>query len=403
MVLIKGNKLRILHTSDWHLGQSFMGKNREEEHQAFLAWLLETIESEDIDVLIVAGDIFDTGTPPNYALELYYNFLTKLMASKCKNIVITAGNHDSVSTLKAPQQLLKALNVHVITSGDENEDELVSIYHEEELQAVICAVPFLHDRVVRKAQSGQTMQDKEFSLNEGIKEHYNDVFEQANKLIGNNDVPIIATGHLTTVGSRSSESERDIYIGGTIDIGGDFLGQNFDYVALGHLHINQTVGSDHVRYSGSPIPLSFSEAKTQKKVNIVIFNKKDIEVQEIDIPLYRPLLLLKGDVTSVSSDLEAIKDKSTWIEVHLNDSNPFDSNQAIRDLAKELELTLLAVKIDKSEQSLHAEDFDVLSLDELTPLEVFNRRLELDAFEDEELKDELVKNFNVIVNEVEIS
>ncbi|PHR54452.1 MAG: exonuclease sbcCD subunit D [Arcobacter sp.] len=395
--------MKLLHTSDWHLGQSFMGKTREEEHQAFLAWLLKTIETQDIDVLIVAGDIFDTGTPPNYALELYYNFLTKLTASRCENIIITAGNHDSVSTLKAPQQLLKALNIHVITSGDENEDELVSIYDKDKLQAVICAVPFLHDRVVRKAQSGQTMQDKEFSLNEGIKEHYNDVFEQASKFIGNKKVPIIATGHLTTVGSRSSESERDIYIGGTIDIGGDFLGQNFDYVALGHLHINQTVGSDHVRYSGSPIPLSFSEAKTQKKVNIVVFNEKDLEVQEIDIPLYRPLLLIKGDVTSVSSELEAIKDKSTWIEVHLNDSNPFDSNQAIRDLAKELELTLLAVKIDKSEQSLHADDFDVLSLDELTPLEVFNRRLELDAFEDEELKDELVKNFNVIVNEVEIS
>ena len=76
--------MRILHTSDWHLGQSFMGKSREEEHQAFLSWLLEVIETENIDVLIVAGDIFDTGTPPNYALELYYNFLTKLASSSCK-------------------------------------------------------------------------------------------------------------------------------------------------------------------------------------------------------------------------------------------------------------------------------------------------------------------------------
>lgn len=393
--------MRILHTSDWHLGQNFMGKSREEEHHAFLAWLQETIEKESVDVLIVAGDIFDTGTPANYALELYYDFLKELTASSCSNIIITAGNHDSIATLKAPKQLLKALNVHVITSGDEDEDELVAIYDKEALQGIICAVPFLHDRVVRKAQSGQTMQDKETSLNEGIKEHYNEVFEQAKRLRGDLNVPIVATGHLTTVGSRSSESERDIYIGGTIDIGGDFLGKEFDYVALGHLHINQTVGSEHVRYSGSPIPLSFSESKTQKKVNIVTFTDNVLDVQELDIPLHRPLVLLKGDVAAVSSELKAITDKSTWIEVHLNDSNPFASNQAIRDLAEELGLTLLAVKIEKSEQALRAEDFEVISLDELSPVDVFERRLELDAFDDEELKDELVKNFKIIVDEVE--
>ncbi len=399
--MYKKAQMRILHTSDWHLGQNFMGKSREEEHLAFLAWLRIAIESESVDVLIVAGDIFDTGTPPNYALELYYNFLKDLSKSSCTNIIITAGNHDSIATLKAPKQLLKALNIHVITSGDENEDELVPIYEKEELQGVICAVPFLHDRVVRKAQSGQTMQDKEFSLNEGIKEHYNDVFKQANKLIGERKVPIVATGHLTTVGARSSESERDIYIGGTIDIGGDFLGKNFDYVALGHLHINQTVGSDHVRYSGSPIPLSFSESKTQKKVNIVTFTDNVLEVREIDIPLHRPLLLLRGDVTSVSTELEAIKDKSTWIEVHLNDSNPFAANQAVRELAETLGLTLLAVKIDKTEQALYSDELDVLSLDELKPLDVFERRLELDTLDDEPLKAKLIKNFKIIVSEVE--
>lgn len=393
--------MRILHTSDWHLGQNFMGKSREEEHQAFLSWLSQKIEAESIDSLIVAGDIFDTGTPPNYALELYYNFLKELSLSSCKNIIITAGNHDSIATLKAPKQLLKALNVHVITSGDENEDELVPIYDKDELQGIVCAVPFLRDHVVRKAFSGQTMQDKELSLNEGIKQHYNDVYEKAKILRGDSKAPIIATGHLTTVGSRSSESERDIYIGGTIDIGGDFLGKDFDYVALGHLHINQTVGSEHVRYSGSPIPLSFSESTTQKKVNIVTFTGDVLDVQEIDIPLHRPLLLLKGDVTSVSSALEAVKDKSTWIEVHLDDSNPFASNQTIRELAETLDLTLLAVKIDRTEQALHSSEMDVQSLDELKPIDVFERRLELDGLDDEELKLELIKNFNIIVSEVE--
>jgi len=180
------------------------------------------------------------------------------------------------------------------------------------------------------------MNDKESSLTQGIKEHYTNVYKEALMLTKKKDVPIIATGHFTTVGSKTSESEREIYIGGTLDIDSDFLGKNFDYVALGHLHINQKVGSEHIRYSGSPIPLSFSEATTQKKVNIVEFENKTMRVRALDIPLCRALLVLRGDVTSILKEFESIDDKSTWIEVHLNDENPFHANQVIRDKAEEL-------------------------------------------------------------------
>ncbi len=392
--------MKILHTSDWHLGQSFMGKSREVEHRAFLTWLLETIEEEHITVLIVAGDIFDTGTPPNYALELYYNFLTKLAAS-CENVIITAGNHDSIATLKAPKQLLKALNVHVISSGDEQEDEVIGIYEDKVLEGVVCAVPFLRDYVVRQSFSGETMNDKEYSLSQGIKAHYNSVYEEAKQLSVDKDVSIIATGHLTTVGSKTSDSERDIYIGGTLDIDSDFLGANFDYVALGHLHINQKVGADHVRYSGSPIPLSFSESTSQKKVNVIDFDHKLMNVTELNVPLFRPLMVIRGDLESIVTALEKVEDRETWIEVHLNDENPFYANQVVREKAQELGLILLAVKIDKTEQALHSEDFDVISLDELKPLEVFERRIQQDILEDEALVKELIMNFNAIVSEVQ--
>ena len=395
--------MKILHTSDWHLGQSFMGKNRKDEHQAFLAWLLDTIENETINVLIVAGDIFDTGTPPNYALELYYNFLTKLSTSSCENIIITAGNHDSISTLKAPKQLLEALNIHVIVSGDENENEVIKVLNKGKLEGIVCAVPYLHDYVVRQSVSSQTMNDKEYSLTEGIKEHYKSVYSEALKLSSEKNIPLIATGHLTTVGSKTSESEREIYIGGTLDIDSGFLGKYFDYVALGHLHINQKVGCEHVRYCGSPIPLSFSEASSQKKVNIVEFENKSIKVTELDIPLYRPLVVLRGDVSSILKELENIEDKSTWIEVHLNDENPFHANEVIRNKAQELELILLAVKIDKRETVLRSEDFDVMSLEELNPIDVFERRIEKEALEDEEFVKELIVNFKKVVNEVQNS
>jgi exonuclease SbcD len=394
--------VKILHTSDWHLGQSFMGKSRLEEHQAFLIWLSETIEKEDIDTLIVAGDIFDTATPPNYALELYYNFLTKLSPT-CKNIIITAGNHDSVATLKAPKQLLKALNIHVVASGDENEDEVISIYKGEALEGIICAVPFLRDYVVRQSLSGETMHDKEISLSHGIREHYDSVYNEALELSQNKEVPIIATGHLTTVGSKTSESEREIYIGGTLDIDSDFFAKHFDYVALGHLHINQKVGKNHIRYSGSPIPLSFSESSSQKKVNLVEFENKTIKVTELDIPLHRPLLVLRGNLNAILKELESVKDKSTWIEVHLNDENPFHANQVIRDKAEELELVLLAVKIDQTQKRLGCEDFSVISLDELNPVDVFERCMDKDGLEDEAFVKELVFNFKQILSEVQNS
>ncbi len=392
--------MKILHTSDWHLGQSFMGKTREQEHQEFLTWLLETIKSSTIDTLIIAGDIFDTGTPPNYALELYYNFLIKLATSTCKNIIITAGNHDSIATLKAPKQLLAALNIHVITSGDEDENEVIGIYNEDTLEGIICAVPFLRDYVVRQSLSGEKLKDKEDALSQGIKEHYNAVYKQALELSQNKKIPIIATGHLTTVGAKTSESERDIYIGGTLDIDSNFFGKDFDYVALGHLHTNQKVGVEHIRYSGSPIPLSFSESNNTKKVNIVTFDNNKALVHELEIPLYRPLLVLRGDVDTIIQAFENVTNKMSWIEVHLKDDNPFHSNQVTRQKAEELDLTVLAVKIDKVDQALSSQDFDVISLDELTPLEVFERRLEQDEIEDNTFQEALITHFKMVGDEV---
>ncbi len=203
--------MKILHTSDWHLGQNFMGKSRQHEHKAFLSWLVKTVKKEKISVLIVAGDIFDTATPSNYALELYYNFLKQLLNSSCKYIIITAGNHDSIATLKAPKLLLEFLNVYVIASGDEDENEIIEIYEKEELQGIVCAVPFLRDYVVRESKSGEGAKQKEQSLSEGIKKHYKKVYKDAKKILKDKKLPIIATGHLTTVGSKTSESERDLY------------------------------------------------------------------------------------------------------------------------------------------------------------------------------------------------
>ena len=399
--------MRILHTSDWHLGQNFMGKSREEEHQAFFVWLLDTIQSNNITILIVAGDIFDTTTPPNYALELYYNFLKQLSTIEQLTIIIVAGNHDSVATLKTSKQLLEELNIYVVITGSREENQLIPIYSNNKLQSVICAVPFLRDTILREVVLGEGIDEQDGLINLAIRKHYENIYQKALELIKNKglnhkDIPIIATGHLTTVGARRSESERDIYIGGMLDIGSDFFSKYFDYVALGHLHKNQKVGRESVCYSGSPIPLSFSEAESIKKVNIVEFLVKTIKVTTLEIPTYRPLLLLKGKVEEIVEELKTIKNQQTWIEVQLNnDDNPFASNQTIRDIAKKLNLTLLAVKIDKSEKSLKSKDMKIISLDELGVNEVFEKRLEMENLESDSLKKEILHTFKSVVYEVE--
>lgn len=393
--------MKLLHTSDWHLGQNFMGQSRKAEHTAFLQWLLQTLDEHKVDALLVAGDIFDTTTPPNYALEIYYNFLKELSSLQhLKTTIITAGNHDSIATLKAPKQLLQALNVHVITSGEKDEEILIPIQKEGKTQAVVCAVPFLRDSVIRGSLSGETVSDKEKLANEGIKTYYENAYKRAKAL--DKDLPIVAMGHLTTVGSRSSESERDIYIGGTFDIGGDYLGKMFDYVALGHLHINQKIGSNHVRYSGSPIPLSFSESKNRQKVNLVTI-QESVKVKELEIPQKRKLQVIKGDLESIKDELKKVEDKTTWIEVHIKDDNPMFANTQVREFASKLELTILAVKIEKSEKQLRAKELKAISLDELSVEEVFEKRLEQEELEDEKLKEELLLHFKQVVQKVQNS
>ncbi|CAA6802901.1 MAG: Exonuclease SbcD [uncultured Sulfurovum sp.] len=394
--------MKLLHTSDWHLGQSFMGKSREEEHKAFLAWLLETIEDNRIELLIIAGDIFDTATPPNYALEIYYNFLKQLShIETLHSTIIVAGNHDSVATLKAPKQLLKVLNVHVLTNGGDEEDVLIPIVQNSELRAIVCAVPFLRDAVIRKAVSGETISEKEQMVNKGIRAYYENVYHKALKLKADKSVPVIATGHLTTVGSRSSESERDIYIGGTLDIAGDYLGKLFDYVALGHLHMNQMVGVNHVRYSGSPIPLSFSEANHTHKVNVVKVEANEVVVEAVDIPLYRELVLLRGNEKQISQALQAIENRHCWIEVHLDDDNPMYANESIRTLASELGLMLLAVKIEKREKELQAKEMNAISLDDLSVEEVFKQRLANEELDDVTLEQDVLNCFNNVYQRVQ--
>jgi exonuclease SbcD len=268
--------MKILHTSDWHLGRSLYGKKRYDEFESFLNWLIQTIIDKNINVLIISGDIFDSGSPSNKAQELYYKFLYEISKTSCKYVIAVAGNHDSPSFLNAPKELLKILNVYVVGSIPENiEDEVITIYKDNKPILIVCAVPYLRDKEIRIVEPGETIESKNQKLVEGIKNHYLDVVSYAvkirNKFVNNTDhfIPIIATGHLFTTGGKTVDGDgvRELYVGTLSYVDENAFPAEIDYLALGHLHIPQTVGDNkHIRYSGSPIPMGFGEANQTKKL-----------------------------------------------------------------------------------------------------------------------------------------
>src|SRR3990167_5507517 len=260
--------MRLLHTSDWHLGQHFMGKTRQAEHQAFCAWLIEQVRVHQVDALLIAGDVFDTGAPPSYAREQYNRFIVELRGTGCE-LVVLGGNHDSVAMLGESRTLLAQLDTRVIPGvcADLAEQLLLLKKRDGTPGALLCAIPFIRPRDVLQSQAGQSAQDKQLSLQQAIQQHYQALYalaEARREELGG-ELPIIATGHLTTVGASASESVREIYVG-SLEAFPTSAFPPAAYIALGHIHRPQKVGGlEHIRYCGSPIPLSFDEARQQKE------------------------------------------------------------------------------------------------------------------------------------------
>ena len=198
--------MKILHTSDWHIGSTLYGRKRYDETEQFLHWLVETIKNHSIETLLVAGDIFDTSTPSNTAQELYYRFLNEVSRTTCRHVIVTGGNHDSPSFLDAPKALLKAFNIYVVGSVAEREEAEVLVLNDADNnpEVIVCAVPFLRDRDIRQSSEGESYRDKENRLVEGIISHYQKVYEEAwkerNEL--GKSLPIIGMGHLFIASGR---------------------------------------------------------------------------------------------------------------------------------------------------------------------------------------------------------
>lgn len=377
--------MRLLHTSDLHLGQNFMGQSREKEHAAFLAWLVEQVQAHQVDAVLVAGDVFDTGTPPSYAREQYNQFIVALRDSGARLIVL-GGNHDSPAMLAESRGLLARLDTVVVPTLMQSPQEHVYRIPGRNGASgmILCAVPFIRSRDVSRSEAGQSADEKRGAMMEGIAQHYARIHEVALAMRAAErlPLPIVASGHLTTVGASTSDSVREIYVGSL----NAFPTSAFPpaaYIALGHIHRPQKVGGlDHIRYCGSPIPLSFDEAGQDKQVLLVEFEAAMLKsVTALAVPRFRVLARVSGNLEQLRHHLQTVALQVSdgelgWVEVTVESEDYLpDLQSRVAAMVESLPLEVLRIRRQRGVVNAVIDAGDGLHLDELQPRDVFAQRL----------------------------
>ena len=304
--------IRILHTADWHLGQTFFGYDRVEEHVHFLQWLARELKENKIDVLLVAGDVFDVSNPSAASQRMFYHFIRQVTEENPKlQLVVVAGNHDSAARLEAPVPLLQEMRTEIRGIVRKHEGEIdydhliVELKNSEgEVEALCLAVPFL-----RQGDYPVVATDGN-PYAEGVKELYVRLQERALQRRKDGQA-LVAVGHLQATDSEIAErdfSERTI-IGGLECVSPDTFTEQIAYTALGHIHKSQRVsGRENVRYAGSPLPMSFAEREYHHGVVIVTLAEGwavEIEKREY-VPLVGLLSVPRGKAATPEEVLEEL-------------------------------------------------------------------------------------------------
>ncbi|KAB8028535.1 exonuclease subunit SbcD [Fluviispira multicolorata] len=306
--------MKILHTSDWHLGATYEGVSREEDHQYFLKWLIETLITIEIDILLIAGDIFDQTQPSSEAHKCYYQFLFQVsQKTKVKKVIILGGNHDSPSRLDAPAELLKLLDVFVVGgfSGDSQNLEryLCPIYSKNnEIELIIAAVPYIHEFRLGVRTAFLSEKEIQTDFKNKFTELYKKLADKAEEI--NKNVPLIATGHMACTGSERDDSPLEVHMIGTLgNLPKEIFDSRFCYIALGHVHRSYKIENSNAYYSGSPISLSIKESKTDRSVFIINIDKANNvpQVEKLKVPILRNIVELKGEIDEIYAKIKNLK------------------------------------------------------------------------------------------------
>lgn len=382
--------MNVLHTADWHLGMTLCGRRRDTETAAFLDWLAGIIRKESIDLLLVTGDIFDTTSPSTTSQTLYYRFLTDAARAGCRHIIITAGNHDSPAFLEAPGEILAALNIHIVGkagSGDAGGTFLLDGPNGTP-ECIVAAVPYLRERDIRRSAPGTSPDDKAVQLRQGVQSLYREAWDAACSMqpATGPALPVIVTGHLFAAGGKTVEGDgvRDQVAGFIERVGADIFPDDAAYVALGHLHVPQTVaGMPTIRYPGSPLPVGFGEADQQKEVVIVTTGPgMPAQVRPVPVPRFRRLTTIRGDLPAIARRIDELneQDGPVWAEVIYDGALvPGDLMGQVAEMIEGTRIETLRVKDARLVAEALLAHESTVELEELTVTEVFSRRMDAAA------------------------
>ena len=380
--------MKIIHTSDWHLGQFFQKtKKRSTEHALFIDWLLDLIVRENVKLVLVTGDIFDTSSPPSYSKKQYAQFIANLNAIDCQLVVIS-GNHDSAAVLDEYDPLLACMKVTVLSKmylDDLSKHVSVIKSSSGSPQVIICAIPYIRTQEVAAGDFGESLSDKKISLQSIISNIYQDIYKIALQRQAElpEVVPIIMTGHFTVADMQHSDSERDLYIG-FINAFPVSLFPPADYIALGHLHRPQTVAAyQHICYAGSPIPLSFNEIKHQKKVFMLeVTASKKITSTAINIPVFQPMHLITAtDFTDFIDQLEQynfdLTKPKVWlcVKIQVNSIHKHFLNKKIHEATQDMHCDVIQVIVMDKQTNVIKKTITSVDLQQLEPLVIFEKIL----------------------------
>ena len=400
--------MKILHTSDWHIGKQLHKYDLSADMDLFFEWMIGYIKTEQVDVLLVSGDIFDQANPSQVAYKQYYDLLKSLIGLDCK-IILTGGNHDSAAVLNAPKELLRAFDITVIGGAT---DALAEMFVEIEKggeKLVVAAVPFLKDRDIRKSVAGETYATKIEQIKSGLEAYFSAVNQYYKDHFSGE--PFIVMGHLYVQGSTMSESERDIQIGNQAGVEAYMFEEVPHYVALGHIHKPQVISQTHnIHYCGSPVALSFSERKHQKQINVITIKDQAItDVEIVHIPKHRNLITYEGDLQEVTQKLEAYTEETTLkslVEIIVNEeAESIERRQAFEEFINSQPNELLEIvksRLNFKSKIRGASDAFAVGTDvaDVTPMQMFEKKLELQSGLEntEDLKDafrEILQELNL--------
>ena len=401
--------MKLIHTADWHLGNSMHDIDRLEETKQFLSWLKGRIEEFGAECLVVAGDIFDTTNPSVEARRQYFRFLASLLDTCCKNIVLVGGNHDSGAMLDAPRDLLDALNIQMVGSlGDRPIDELVKELKDDSnnVIGISVAVPYVREQELRRFK----IEGDDNFVQSTYKGLYQAVYEAAEKLRNGRQIPMIATGHLyasNLEGRPENDNGSDAKGHGMRDIVGNLgtvpassFPEGFDYVALGHIHYSSKVaGNPKIRYSGSPFILGFDEAERAHHI-LAIDLQKGVEpsVQKIETPQYYSFKRISGSIESITANDKQLRKESipkpSMIEIEYDYTPVVNIHEALLPVLEKAPLEVVSWKVNRN-NALGANSFSdetLESVDVLDDEEIF-RRLLMSKIGITEMNDDIKKDF----------